>query len=161
MDNPTITIPPLDGESSKAYTSRVQYLTMGPERSLEKLRQSYGKRTASYTRQLEAWSTRFHWQEHARRWDEQNASLIARAASEQYRKDLEDHRARYQQSGQVLYGLAMLLATRIKKQLDDGTLRLSGANLATIAQALTVAADLEAHALQIGELLPRLGDGES
>lgn len=61
-----ITIPRLPDESARAYAARVDYVTAGPGRSLEKLQQKIGKNT-SYVRQLSEWSSRYGWVESARR----------------------------------------------------------------------------------------------
>jgi hypothetical protein len=47
-------------ESAKARAAYAAYEAMGPDRSLAKLAQTYGKST-SYKRQLERWSSQFHW----------------------------------------------------------------------------------------------------
>ena len=64
-DTATIEIPRLPDETPRAYAARVEYLTMGAGRSLDKLRQNHGKTTATYTRQVENWSAKYGWQHHA------------------------------------------------------------------------------------------------
>ena len=55
MANPTtIELPRLPDESARAYAARVEYVTMGPQRSLETVRQKLGK-----SRELmERWSSK-------------------------------------------------------------------------------------------------------
>lgn len=148
-----IELPRLPEESAKAYAARAAYVTMGPERSLDKLRQQYGK-TAAYTRQLEVWSSRFDWQEHARRYDDTLAGIQAQQAAQQYLAALHEHRERYQRVGKALYAVAMAMLADLNAQRAD--IKPNGNSLATISKALTTAADLEAHALGLDHLLGTL-----
>ena len=50
----------LPGESDTAYDRFITYLKMGVGRSLDKVRQEYGKSTA-YKRQVEKWSAQHSW----------------------------------------------------------------------------------------------------
>ncbi len=152
---PTTIIPRLPTESARAHAAKVAYVTMGPQRSLEKARQNSGK-TAAYVRQLEEWSRHHDWQATARAWDDQQAALAAQRASAQYLADLEEHRQRYQQVGRGLYTVAAKLLKRLDAQASDPTLELRPTDLGTLTKALTVAADLEAHALRLADLLPKL-----
>jgi hypothetical protein len=168
-DAPAITIPRLDNETPKAYAARVEYVTAGPGRSLDKLRQSYGKTTAHYTRQLENWSSAYNWQEHAKRYDDALAQFHIQLNVEQYRKDLEDHRARYQKAGKDLFtvaqGFMAVLAQSLRGQTIEGkdgkryvipAMEMTPGALTIAARALATAADLEAHALRIADLMPKL-----
>lgn len=56
-------------ETTKALAVFNEYCLLGPSRSLAKLAKKDGKSTA-YVRQLERWSSTFHWQERARAYDE-------------------------------------------------------------------------------------------
>ncbi len=152
---PAITIPRLTDESARAYDARVRYVTMGPKRSIERAAQDNAKTIPHY----KVWSVKHGWVESARRYDEAVAYLTVQEAADAYRRDLEDHRKRYQQSGRALHGVAVEMLSRLRAAPVEYT----PAALATIARALTVAADLEAHALRVADLLPRLGgdaDGE-
>lgn len=166
----TMEVPRLDEESARAHAAKIAYVTMGPDRSLEKVRQKIGKNT-SYTRQLAEWSSQYDWAATARAWDDQQAAAALAAAGDAYRRDLEDHRKRYGDAGKALYQVA----AQVLKQLSqiagqqptviegkDGKfykvsgLELTPATLTTAARAMTIAADLEAHALRLGDILPRL-----
>lgn len=168
---PATIVPRLDQESARAHAAKIAYVTMGPDRSLEKTRQRLGKDSAGYTRTLEEWSTKFDWPATARAWDDQQAAAVIAAAAEVYRKELEDHRRRYGDAGKALYQVA----AQVLKQLSqiagqqpmviegkDGKfykvsgLELTPATLTTAARAMTIAADLEAHALRLGDILPKL-----
>jgi hypothetical protein len=146
-------IPRLEEETARAHAMKVAYVTMGPNRSLEKLRQRYDKNT-SYIRQLAEWSSQFDWQATARAWDDQQAAAVARDASESYRRDLEDHRKRYGDMGKALYQVA----AKMLKKLDASvaTMEATPQTLAIASRAVTIAADLEAHALRLGDILPKL-----
>jgi hypothetical protein len=52
-------------ESAKAQEAFAEYVALGPHRSLAKLAQRYAKngKTAAVLRQLEYWSSDFHWQD--------------------------------------------------------------------------------------------------
>ena len=56
-------------ESDTAYDRFMAYLKMGTGRSLDKVRQEYGKSTA-YKRQLERWSSKYDWIDRATSYDE-------------------------------------------------------------------------------------------
>ena len=58
----------LEEETDKAYQYFVCYAEMGPDRSIEKVRQNYGKSTA-YRRHLEKWSSENGWVERANQYD--------------------------------------------------------------------------------------------
>lgn len=152
----TITIPRHADESARAYAARVAYVTMGPQRSLDAVAQKSAKSLPLMKR----WSVAHDWQATARAWDDQQAAAIAAEAAAAYRADLEEHRKRYQQSGKALHGVAVEMLTQLRQSAR--TIEYTPAALATISRALTVAADLEAHALRLGELLPKLsGDGDA
>jgi len=55
-------------ESSKALTAYTEYEALGPGRSLAKLCEALGK-SSGYTRQLETWSSQFHWQTRTKAYD--------------------------------------------------------------------------------------------
>lgn len=165
---PTTIIPRLPNESARAHAAKVAYVTMGPDRSLEKARQKSGKK-AAYVRQLEEWSSQHDWQATARAWDDQQAALVAQQASAQYLADLEDHRQRYQQFGKDLFQLARglmgqcAIALRGRTIIDkDGkewhipAMEMTPTAIAMAMRAGLAAADLEAHALRLADLLPTL-----
>lgn len=77
-------------ETPRAAAALSDYLLLGPDRSLEKLVKHYGKKP-SYVRQLQRWSSAFHWQERVRIFDaeeaekrrKKNAEAIERMNEEQ------------------------------------------------------------------------------
>lgn len=146
----TIDLPRMHSESSRAYAARVSYITMGPQRSTAKVAQTLGKTKTL----MDRWCERYQWVEHARRYDDAMAASTIQEAATQYRADLEEHRKRYQQSGRALHGVAVEMLTRLRS--STATIEYTPAALATISRALTVAADLEAHALRLADLLPNL-----
>ncbi len=170
MESQVHVVPRLEQESARAHAMKVAYVTMGPERSLEKIRQKYSK-NASYLRQLAEWSTQYDWAATARAWDDQQAALALADASAQYRADLEDHRKRYGDAGKALYQVAAQLLKQLSQlagqqprviEGKDGKMykipgiELTPATLTVASRAMTIAADLEAHALRIGDILPKL-----
>lgn len=151
-DQPAITIP-RQGESDRAYRAKVEYVTLGSERSLERLRQKLGKRS-SYIRQLQEWSSQYGWVDAARQYDDTVLTLRTVEAAEQYRRDLEAHRADAMRYGQALCGVAVEMLTQLRGV--SKSIEYSPAALATIARALTTGLDLRAHALDLDRLLPTL-----
>ena len=155
---PSIEIPRLPDETPRAYAARVAYLTMGPGRSLDKVAGQKGGREGARPNNtaVENWSRKYGWPALAAQYDATLATLAARAHAEEYQRDLEDHRKRYQQAGRALYGVAVEMLASLRK--SQATIEYTPATLSTIARALTVAGDLEAHALRVADLLPRLND---
>lgn len=162
-----ITIERLPEESNRAYAARVEYVTAGPQRSLDDVAQKWNKSRSLLAR----WSTQYDWAATARAWDDQQAAMAMQEASEAYRRDLEDHRKRYGDAGKALYQVAAQLLTQLSKiagqppkviEGKDGKpykipgIDLTPTTLTVASRAMTIAADLEAHALRIGDLLPKL-----
>jgi uncharacterized protein YcfJ len=169
----TIDLPQYDDESAKAYRARVEYVTMGDGRSLDKLRQSYGKTTA-YTRQLEVWSERYGWVESARQYDQSLAYITVQEAQARYREDIAEYRQRYQQTGKDLHKVATALLGQMAQYMRGKTIEgkdgktytvpafeMNGGTLGQIKSAFQAAADLEALALRIEPLLGTLDNAES
>jgi hypothetical protein len=145
---PVIEIPRCEGESARAYEARALYVTMGANRSIESVAQKLGKSSALIGR----WSSRHEWVESARRYDEAVTYLTVQDAATAYRRELEDHRERAGKAGKALYGVAIEMLGKLRVAPVEYT----PATLATIARALTVALDIEAHGLRIADLLPKL-----
>lgn len=167
---PTIEIPRLDGESSRAYEARVRYIVAGPRRSLDSVAQELSKSRPLIAR----WSKAHGWVDSAAAYDQTLASLVAHANAEQYRRDLEDHRERYQKAGKDLYAVSLALlqacARAIRGQKIKGAdgqeylipaMELTPASLSTAMRGLQAAGDLEAHALRLADLLPQLDQGDA
>lgn len=174
MPNPATTerpieLPRIANEHPARYQARTIYITMGADRSLDAVSQ----RLAKSVPLLKRWSSEDHWSEHAARYDETVYTLAARDAADAYRRDLEDHRKRYGDAGKNLYKIAGGLMNTIAQQLQgrtiegkDGktytipTMKIDQGAITVLARALATAADLEAHALRLGDLLPKLAEGE-
>lgn len=167
--NDISTIERLPEESNRAFAARIEYVTMGPDRSLDKTRQRLGK-SAGYTRQLQEWSTRYGWASTAAGWDNQQAAVALRIASEKYRADLEKHRSEASEAGHALYVVAGQLIRSINEILgrpkkikgEDGkiytvhNIDLNANTFSIAARAMQTALDLKAHALNVDKLLPSL-----
>lgn len=63
----------LNGETHLSYKFFTDYLKMGPERSIDKVRKK-NKKKASYKRQLETWSSQYSWVERAQMYDDHIAN---------------------------------------------------------------------------------------
>lgn len=176
-EQPTITIPRLPDETPRAYAARVEYVTMGAGRSLARLsgRNEGGSRVTTRLATLERWSAQYGWVDSARQYDDAAAALRIQAAADAYRRDLEDHRQRYAKAGRDLYTVATAMVAHMARhlrdagrtlELRDGTtytvpaVRLSDTTLGAVSRALTIAGDLEAHALRLEELIPQLTDAD-
>jgi hypothetical protein len=169
------TIERLPDESARAFRARVEYVTMGPDRSLEKTRQRLGKSAAGYKRVLEEWSTRYDWQATAQGWDNQQAAAQSQEAADRYRADLEAHRKRASDAAQGLYTVAAQLIKAMNQALanprkiegKDGKMyTLHGIDLNASAYSAAVrgmqtALDIEGHALGLSELMPKLANDDS
>lgn len=177
IERPTIELPREEGESARAHAARVEYILAGPGRSFDKLLERFQTATKPPPTKrrdtLVDWSTQYDWQAHARRYDDLILDMRTQAQTQAeidaYRRDLEDHRKRYGDAGKNLYVLAAGLTNAIAAQLrgqtiegKDGkkytipTMKLDQGAITVLARALTIAADLEAHALRLGDILPKL-----
>ena len=155
---PAITIPKLDGETPRAYAARVEYLTMGAGRSLDRVAER--AQTAPKPRPtirlatLKGWSAAYNWQEHAARYDQSLASVAARAHAEEYQRSIEAQRAEAQKVGAELIGMGRAIAAEIARRRD--VLEYKPADLAVAVKAILAGFDLRAHALDLDKLLPAL-----
>lgn len=147
---PPITIPRQPNESNRAYAARVEYVTAGPQRDLRSLAQKLNKSLTIVGR----WSGEYGWVESARQYDDTVAALAIQQAGEQYIADLEGHRKSAMQYGQALCGVAAEMLAQLRNRKQE--LEYTPAALATIARALTTGMDLQAHALRLAELLPKI-----
>ena len=174
IDNTTtIELPRHADESARAFRARQEYVLMGADRSLDKVRQRLGK-SAGYTRQLQEWSSHYDWVESAKRYDTEISYLTVNEAADRYRADLEAHRKKASDSAKNLLALANGL-TRIYADALQQPREIRGADgklytlhkltvdtntLTTISKAMTASLDLEAHALGVDTVLSRLDDSE-
>ena len=156
-DAPAITIPKLEGETPRAYAARVEYLTMGAGRSLDKVvaGQEGGKKGArGNNTTVENWSVKYGWKAAASEYDQTVATLAAQAHAAEYRARLEQHRADAARYGEALCGVAVEMLAQLRDVRKS--IEYSPAALATIARALTTGLDLRAHALDLDRLMPSL-----
>jgi hypothetical protein len=146
----TVEIPRLENERAERYQARTLYTTMGPDRNLRAVAQQLNKSLTIIGR----WSSEDDWPHLAAAYDQTLGNLAARDASASYRAELEDHRKRYGDMGKALY----LVAAKMLKKLDASvaTMEATPQTLAIASRAVTIAADLEAHALRLGDILPKL-----
>ncbi|MHB8603882.1 MAG: hypothetical protein ACYDCK_01400 [Thermoplasmatota archaeon] len=81
---------PLD--TDRSYEMFAKYRDLGPQRSLDRVRQNSGK-GSGYMRQLERWSSDAHWVERVRAWDEEQ-DRVAREASARQLLEMRERHAR-------------------------------------------------------------------
>lgn len=151
-----IDLPRLPGESARAYDARLRYVTMGPLRSIAAVGQQLGINGASRAGHLLRWSSQYQWVESAEAYDTALAEHAIQAAAVEQLAEIAAHRQRAKQAGERLHDVAVAMLDRLEARADD--LAYTPATLATIARALVVASDLEAHALQLVHVLQRAGD---
>lgn len=146
-----IEIPRLDGESIKAYESRVAYITMGHNRSLERVQQKYNR--SNTKSRIGQWSSKYDWVEHAKRYDETLASLAARRKAQLYIEDVEKYQKQYKQTGEALLVMGLKLLKRFEDNIN--TLELTPQAMNALIRLIALSAELRANALQLtqqGEL---------
>ncbi len=157
----------LPHEPARAHGRLVKYAALGPGRSLARIAaqiaadegapDDVGKLSAK-RRQVERWSSAWDWQKRVTAYDDALTVQVARDNARHYRAELEDHRVRYGGAGKVLYNVAGSLLERFRRNPEE--VELTPQALAVVVRALTTAADLEAHALGLDQLLPRLSGDE-
>lgn len=74
----------LEDETAKAYNAFMIYKNLGPERTIDKVRQKLG-RPERYLSQLQTWSTKHNWVERAEAWDKE----VFQEADQEYRENLK------------------------------------------------------------------------
>ena len=167
---PAIEIPRLPNERNERYEARTAYLVAGADRDLRSVAQKFNKSVSLIAR----WSAADRWGDLSQDYDNTLATIAAQRHAQQYLADLEENRARYGKAGKRLYNAASVLLTACEQAIagkvikgEDGVtyaipaMKITPMALAVAMRALTVAADLEAHALRVADLLPRLtGEGD-
>lgn len=112
-----------EDETQISYEWFCHYRDMGVHRSLEKIRQRYGK-NASYLRQLQLWSSKYNWVDRAEAWDKHQQALLddERAAKRQalVDRELADYH-RLIGKWDELFNIAQPLKTTRTIQNDDGS----------------------------------------
>lgn len=165
-NQPTITLPRIDGESSRAYAARIEYITAGPNRDLRTIAQKLNKSLTIVGR----WSSQYGWVEEAAKYDQTVYTLAAQDASDKYRADLEKHREEAREAGHALYAVSGQLIKAINQALagpkkikgEDGkiytihNIELNANTFSIAARGMQTALDLKAHALGVDKLLPSL-----
>jgi len=123
-------------ESTKARRAYDDYLADGPDRSLAKLAEKYGKSTA-YVRQLERWSSLYGWHARADVHDEvvRQGERAARAAAYQAARQAKADQRRAAREQRLAHGFAVASSQRAvvlkrlnrllanEKQLDELTVK--------------------------------------
>lgn len=140
----------LPTESAQAYEAACTYFGMGADRSVRDVAQRLHKSSTIIGR----WSREHQWVERSRQYDAEVQQDIAAQHTAQYLADVKDHQQRYRDTGKALHTVCVRLLRRFANEIDS--MELTPNSLAVLVKALTTAGDLEAHALALDELLPRL-----
>jgi hypothetical protein len=125
-------------ESDKAFAAFAMYLSMGPERSLEAVRQKCGKSS----RLIQRWSSHWRWTDrvtahasHLATVEREATEALARGKSAQWLKRQEEHR----DEERALRGELIAAGRKVLKRFtEDG----QGATLGDVARALDLASRL-------------------
>jgi uncharacterized protein YcfJ len=173
----TIELPRLENESARAYAARVEYVTMGAGRSIDKLADQQGRKkgsSGSRSTTLLEWSRKYGWVDSARQYDEQIAYLTVQDAAQQYQESLRAFRVKYGKTGEDLHKVASVMLSVFAQQLQGKTItdkdgkkhviaamEMNAGTLGQIKAALQTAADLEALALRVEGLLSEGGREEA
>lgn len=144
----------LPNESAKAYEAACVYFGMGADRSQEAVSQTLAKSRQIISR----WSAQHQWVDRSRQYDAAVQQDVAAQRTAQYLADVKDHQQRYRDTGKALHNVGVRLLRRFANEIDS--MELTPNSLAVLVKALTTAGDLEAHALALDELLPRLEGNE-
>lgn len=125
----------LPDESSKAYTAFVEYLKLGPQRSVEQAAKNVGKVAGT----LRKWSERHGWVRRAAEYDE-----LCAAQEREIQAVLTKDRAaewvkRQERLKEEEFAIAERLIAKAKELLEDPRVRWSGGD---IAKLLDVASKL-------------------
>src|SRR5688572_30471065 len=76
-------------ETDKAYKAFTDYIDLGPDRSLDKVRQKLGK-SSGYTRQLEKWSSAYEWGTRSSAYDAHQRAEVEQVQSDLRKNLLEE-----------------------------------------------------------------------
>lgn len=149
---PTIEIPRLDGETSRAYHARVQYVTMpAAQRSLDALARQIGYKTKGTPYSLMNWSRQYNWVEHARRYDDAVASLTVHRATSEYQQQLEQQRQQAFSLGTEMLDAARAMLADIMARRQQMDYR--PGDLAIVAKVAMAGLEARSHALNIDRLM--------
>lgn len=158
----TIELPRLEREHPARYEARTLYVTMGPNRSLDAVSRKLSKSLPLMKR----WSTEDNWTEHAEHYDNQISYMTVQDAAQQHQEDLRAFRIKYGKAGDDLHKVSMSMLALFARHLQGKTIEdkhgnkhiipaveMNASTLGQIKAALQTAADLEALALRVGDLL--------
>jgi len=168
----TITIPRLDEETPRAYAARVEYLTMGPQRSLDKLAGHKRGTSGGSNTTAENWSVKYGWVQSARLYDQALAGVAVHRHRAEYDAALEAHRTKILDKTAGLTRILDMLENQVARAIvgqviegKDGKtylvskMAIDVSALAALVRGRLTVADMEAHALDIPGLRAALLEG--
>lgn len=149
-----------DTDTARSYAALCDYAAMGAGRSLDKLRQAYGRNTA-YVRVLEGWSAKHDWQarctayDAAQRAEDDAARALLRA---ERRAALED--ADWT-TGEAIRAQALSVLEEVPKfvRKTERETMVNGETIRIITLALVASPGVLAQALKVASELQRLSVG--
>lgn len=162
-------------ESPQAYEAFARYCLLGPQRSHDLVSQELSKSIALMHR----WSRTHGWVERCAAYDkavaQERADVVQEQIRAQYMADLRAHRKKSMDASRGLYTVAGEMLKRIDEALRrqplviqavDGktyeipTVDVAPGLIALVKGAFQTSLDLEAHALGIDALIPRLAPAD-
>jgi len=114
------------GESSKAYAHFCLYRDMGQGRSLRKL--TADARTTSMLRQLQHWSSRWHWVERCQRYDDY-LEYQDRLGQQKQRRQMNE---RHVKLGQFSQNVALRRLEKLVRDIEEEKSTMSAADSARL-----------------------------
>jgi hypothetical protein len=128
----------LKGESSKAHAAFLTYLNLGPDRSLERVREKCGKSA----RLIQRWSSRWRWSDrvaahaaHLATVEREATEALTRAKAAGWVQRREQHK----EEEWALRGELIAAGRKVLERFMDGS---RGATLGDVARALDLASKL-------------------
>lgn len=134
-----------EGETDKAYSAFVDYMHLGVDRSLDKLRQKYAK-SPSYKRQLQTWSSQYLWVSRASAYDASQRAEIESMQLELRKKLIQSE-----------FDDGMLLLSKWRDLFDTAELQAYREETKKDTTTVFVEVDVPGH-LALAKLRREIGD---
>lgn len=139
-------------ETSLAYDAFMIFFKLGHRRTYGAAADEIGKSV----QQVRDWASKYQWKDRLLAYDALVAREAQRRATENFLRDVQEHRDRYRQTGRELHAVARQLLAKIAKMIDNDELTITTSTITQVIKAFETAAELEAHSLSLDRLLPML-----
>ena len=108
----------LDNESARAYAAFTAYCAMGPGRSLDKVGQQLGYKSATAPGHVTRWSTDYQWQTRVRAYDDDAAVEYAASIDATRRAEIEAYRTQVLADADRMRTLWEVTTTRLMERIE-------------------------------------------